>query len=130
MKNLTEKELTANFDYIYIISVPHQMPSCRFIFCNEEEIIDYAIEKNPDWEVENIEEAIESIGSDWNSCRVIRSIEDCFWTWKSATHQAGKIRSHIINIINEDTDIRLEDYEEAEKFMAAIEPTCKEILNK
>jgi hypothetical protein len=128
MKNYTEKELTANFDHIYIISVPHQMPSKKLTFWNEQEIIDYATEQNIDWEVKTVEDAIDCIRSDWNSCEVIRNIEDCFWVWKSATHKAGEIRSHIINIINDDTDIYLEDYEDAEKFMAAIEPTCKEIL--
>lgn len=130
MKKLTEKELTANFDHIYIISVPHQMPSRKLTFWSEEEIIDYAIEKDPDWEVETVQDAIDYIRSDWNSCEVIRNIEDCFWAWKSATHKGDEIRSHIIDIINDDTDIYLEDYEDAEKFMEAIEPICKEILNK
>ncbi len=126
----TAEELTANFCPIYIISVPHQLPAQKLIFYSEYEIIEYAMEKDPDWDVEDIAEAIESISSDWNSCKVIRNLYDCFWAWKTATHQAGKIRSHIINIINQNTEIYLEDYEEAEKFMAAIETTCKELLNK
>lgn len=130
MEKMTEKELTANFDHIYIISVPHQMPCRKLTFWDEEEIINYAIEKYPDCEVKTVEEAIDSIGSDWNSRKVIRNVEDCFWAWKSATHKADEIRNHIIDIINDDTEIYLEDYEDAEKFMAEIEPICKEILNK
>ena len=51
MKELTEKELTANFDHIYIISVPHQMKSECLTFWSEQEIINYASEQNIDWEV-------------------------------------------------------------------------------
>lgn len=114
------KELTANFDHIYLISVPHQMPCRKLTFWSDQEIIDYANEKNCDADIDNVADAIDIIKSDWNSCKVIRNIEDCFYAWRNAAHKAGEIRAHIIDIIAEEVDDDITDYEAAQAFFDKI----------
>lgn len=112
----TAEEIAANFDHIYIISVPHQMPCRKLTFWSDDEIVSYANEYRSDCDAETVQDAIDCISADWNTCKVIRNIEDCFNAWKSATHKAGEIHKHIIDIMNDETEVEFEDYAEAEKF--------------
>lgn len=93
---------TANFNAIYIVNVPHQLEPVIMPFWSDDEIIGYASENAIDWDIENLQDAIDWLGSDVKDCFVIRNLEDCINAYKKARHQASEVREIICKIADDE----------------------------